>query len=531
MKHPADIGADIARVTAIVAEANEKRAAVEHELKSAHAAVESLKTQSTSLEQSLLDMQQQLEAALKRKAAEEAQLIEISNRKTKALNELSETLTLIEALRKEYSSKAALIDANLEKSRAQLGALESGINETKKSAAATGAMAAELRQRLASVRESGDRLEAQLSSISDMTSAAVEAAHGASSRTAEAIKAIELADQRKLQAVAASEELNSMARTLQQKRDEMQTNVAQIDQLIDDQNQPSEALTTQLSALAEIIGAVLKPKSGSPPPDAAASAPPPANAGNGSPADAALAAAAAQARGRTAQDAAAAPVSAPRDRRTPERSGKHFTTYLPVIRMVQLLAAERALGLEEAARLCDMLREGRPEDALRAARTRAQSSAHRLIAACIFQTGGDVRRSYEAYVEAAVARDATLMTRYLATLGLQDLGKLDEALKVGHTISNDKQGAVLWRNLVGLHQRLLGRPEEAQRMFNEALQQSGFPQWQYNEALYNMGELLESQAEREQALRYYERLYASNPMYRDVSARIEALKNRPAAAG
>src|SRR5579862_7017142 len=100
MSDQLEANVDLLTVTKSVAETDRRRALVEEELKQAQSIVESLKTRSLSLSESVLDLQRQLNAAKSAKAREDSELSALAQRRKAAIDELTTLTAVVDELRR-----------------------------------------------------------------------------------------------------------------------------------------------------------------------------------------------------------------------------------------------------------------------------------------------------------------------------------------------------------------------------------------------------------------------------------------------
>ncbi|MBC5824643.1 MAG: tetratricopeptide repeat protein [Candidatus Eremiobacteraeota bacterium] len=125
--------------------------------------------------------------------------------------------------------------------------------------------------------------------------------------------------------------------------------------------------------------------------------------------------------------------------------------------------------------------------------------------------------------------DESPAAKYRLGIAYRELGRLEEALVVLQKIQRDSEFMVLSLNAIGLCLRRQGLDNAAAKRFKRAIGTPGYPDWQYNEALYNFGELCELKADPESlssALSSFEDLYAQNCTYRDVGDRIRSVNGK-----
>ncbi|MDQ6781576.1 MAG: tetratricopeptide repeat protein, partial [Candidatus Eremiobacteraeota bacterium] len=123
--------------------------------------------------------------------------------------------------------------------------------------------------------------------------------------------------------------------------------------------------------------------------------------------------------------------------------------------------------------------------------------------------------------------------KYRLGIAYRELGRVDEALVILQSIQRQAEYVVLCHNAIGLCLRRQGLDTAAAKRFSKAIETPGYPETQYHEALYNLGELYEAKDSPESlalALSSFEELYASDCTFKDVADRIKTVKMRMGAA-
>jgi tetratricopeptide (TPR) repeat protein len=131
------------------------------------------------------------------------------------------------------------------------------------------------------------------------------------------------------------------------------------------------------------------------------------------------------------------------------------------------------------------------------------------------------------------AEGGDIAAKYRLGIGYRELGRVDEALVILQSIQREHDYVVLCHNAIGLCLRRQGLDTAAAKRFTKAIETPGYPESQYHEALYNLGELYEAKDTAESlalALSSFEELYASDCTFRDVADRIKSVKARMGAA-
>src|SRR5579872_3529514 len=127
------------------------------------------------------------------------------------------------------------------------------------------------------------------------------------------------------------------------------------------------------------------------------------------------------------------------------------------------------------------------------------------------------------------AESGDVAAKYRLGIGYRELGRVDEALVILQSIQRQPEYVVLCHNAIGLCLRRQGLDTAAAKRFTKAIETPGYPETQYHEALYNLGDLYEAKDTAESlalALASFEELYASDCTFKDVADRIKAVKSR-----
>jgi tetratricopeptide (TPR) repeat protein len=119
--------------------------------------------------------------------------------------------------------------------------------------------------------------------------------------------------------------------------------------------------------------------------------------------------------------------------------------------------------------------------------------------------------------------------KYTLGIAYRELGRVEEALVILQSIQREPEFVVRCLNAIGLCLRRQGLDTAAAKRFQKAIETPGFPEHQYNDALYNLGDLYESKTDPESlalALSSFEELYARDCTYRDVADKIRSVKGK-----
>ncbi|HXW51444.1 MAG TPA: tetratricopeptide repeat protein [Candidatus Acidoferrales bacterium] len=192
---------------------------------------------------------------------------------------------------------------------------------------------------------------------------------------------------------------------------------------------------------------------------------------------------------------------------------------------------------ETAERLLETASELRPHHAatryrlalVKAARDHVVDAVELLIAMARFdESNADFIEQFAERLEKD-AESGETAARYRLGIAYRELGRVDEALVILQSIQREHDYVVLCHNAIGLCLRRQGLDTAAAKRFSKAIETPGYPEAQYHEALYNLGELYEAKDTAESlalALSSFEELYASDCTFKDVGDRIKSVKSR-----
>jgi tetratricopeptide (TPR) repeat protein len=131
------------------------------------------------------------------------------------------------------------------------------------------------------------------------------------------------------------------------------------------------------------------------------------------------------------------------------------------------------------------------------------------------------------------ADGGSVAAKYRLGIAYRELGRVEEALVILQSIQREAEFIVLCLNAIGLCLRRQGLDTAAAKRFQKAIETPGYPENQYNEALYNLGDLYEAKRDPESlalSLSSFEELYARDCTFRDVADRIKSVKSKLGAA-
>jgi len=500
---------ELAQVTAAVAEAYKSRLAIEEQIKSAQATLESVASERAGADKELAAIKAQLDNVAKARAAEEASLAALHAKLEHTRQGLATVESLQEQVKKADEQRAGVVKSieqvrldaagvkqSAEKARTDAGAVEKALTEVAASFGAVRAEAEAAKTALdeakaraekakadataaeTSVAEARTKLEAAQTAVISAEKRIIEAAAHANAVASDAgaslsgIADVEttigatVAAQKTMENAVA--QLHALAVALGERRKQTEAALAQIPGLGEPQAaglSESEIAKLEAGLAAAIDKAAAAPKT--PPPTASSAAPPQAGGAgknNGAP---------------------AAPAPAP------AKAGKGDSKAEP--------AKADAAKVEPA------------KPAAKAEPVKAEAGK----------------------AAAAKADDHSPTGVFARGVAALEANKPQDALKLFESIQTNPEFAVLAQTAIGRCHAQMGNADEAIARFSKALETPGHPEEQYHEALYFMSAAHDSRDDeesRELAIWALEEVAAANPSYRDVATRIEALKAKAAKA-
>jgi tetratricopeptide (TPR) repeat protein len=487
--HRAEPSVDLESVTKSVAETDRRRALVEEELTQAQSMIESLKARGTSLRDSVLDLQRQLDVTKKAKSEEDAALAQAADKRKRAIEELSSLAALVDELRLATELQAAAIGVTLDGAKAQVEIVEASVANAKSEAGSVEGTLGQLRENIAQARGNADALEHTLSTVEETTASVKAVADETHGHLEETRAALDIAIGRKRETDAACKTLETLGATLHAKTDEAVRAMNALDGLIAEQDRQGAVLAARVAAVGKLVGSA---------------------------------------------DAETVPVKAePAKAAQPKTTQAHKVNeqFADALRAVALLANERLIPHEEADRLSNALRSGAGEAVLRQTWAHTVGSptpvAHRLIFAEVLQAVGDIKAAVVYYEQAAMPKISPPVVRYLAALAYLKMDLLERSTRVAQLLSRDRGGRLLVKIIEALRLEQTDQPDDAVHALTEALGGKGFQKWEYDEALLQLGLLHERRSDVRSALACYEKLNAAAPIHFDVVERIRTLQDQP----
>ncbi|HET9342079.1 MAG TPA: tetratricopeptide repeat protein [Candidatus Eremiobacteraceae bacterium] len=166
---------------------------------------------------------------------------------------------------------------------------------------------------------------------------------------------------------------------------------------------------------------------------------------------------------------------------------------------------------------------------VKAARGDVEQAVELLIALARFdENNGDFIDQFVERLEKD-ADTGSVAAKYRLGIAYRELGRVEEALVILQSIQRETEFIVLCLNAIGLCLRRQGLDTAAAKRFQKAIETPGYPEHQYNDALYNLGDLYEGKKDPESlalSLSSYEELYARDCTFRDIADRIKSVKSK-----
>ncbi|HLJ82555.1 MAG TPA: hypothetical protein VKT51_00090 [Candidatus Eremiobacteraceae bacterium] len=480
-----DANIDLLSVTKSVAETDRRRALVEDELTQAQSVVESLKARSTALSESVLELQRNLDATKALKAREDSELSAIAEKRARAVAELTELTRTVDGLRDASERDASKIGASLDDARSQIVTIESNVNAARDGAASATETIASLRSNVMEARARADALDALIAKAEETAAAAFAGTKILLDRLGAARSALDVASGRKEETEAACSALAAISNALHAKTNDAEMSMRAIDRLIAEQDAQTASLAERSAAIGRLVGQ--------------------ADMANGS--------------AKTAPQDDTSTKTEPNER------------FADALYSVAVLAHTRLLAQDEADHLSLELRSDLGDAVLRESWSKTvakpQSFAHRLIFAEVLRAVGDVKAAVVYYEQAAFAKNAHPIVRYLVALAYIRMDLLDRGVRVMQALARDRGGRSLSHILEALRLEQAGRADEAVVALTDVLSTKGLPKWENDETLRQLGRMHERNHNEFAARSCYEQIEANGPSLVDARALIRALR-RPA---
>ena len=117
-------------------------------------------------------------------------------------------------------------------------------------------------------------------------------------------------------------------------------------------------------------------------------------------------------------------------------------------------------------------------------------------------------------------------THYNLGIAYKEMELYDEAIQEFRLTAQEPKRALECADLVGLCFLAKGQPEQAIRDLEAGLAIEGHAPEAYHSLRYDLGTALEAVGDLPRALEHFERLQSEGPRFRDVPARVQALRDR-----
>lgn len=484
------------RVAASVFETQRRRQQLQDELAAATEAIASLQEQSVSLESSVLDLRRQLEQTLQAKLREDAALEELATKRTQAFAQMQDLLAHIDAFAGAKERAAGSLDAQIDSSRTALTAIEEEVRTVKELFASLAREATSLRTVIDSIRQSADGADAKLADIGSKAKDLDAAADGMAARVCRIAEAVDRAEKNK-QDVAAADELRELVANLQIRKAQVESSADALERLAKDRERSAEAIVKQLARIDQLCaGAADAPNADAPELGARSSH-------------------------EKERDVSLA---------TPDPPARYGTT----LATLEFLAAQGFLSPAEAADGAQLLHTGGVDKLVRSWWSRAMASPtpgyYRLVIGQSLSESGDSKGALTFFNRAMEGKQTDPFVAYLVALGLLDMKRYVDVLRIAAALGRSKHGKALAQNIEALHLAGSRHYDEAESKLAQALTMPGLAKLHYSETLYNLGCLAESKGDLRAAAAWYEKLSGIEPTYRDIANHIERRKT-PAAVG
>jgi len=472
--------AELAQVTTAVAQAYRKRLAIEEQIKSAQAALAQLQSERETAESNLTSLQNQLEEVGRAKAAEDDALKTLVTKLERARAGLESLTALNESLRDIEAKSNAVGDA-VEKARGELSGAKWRAEKVKSDAGAVEQSMGELQSEVSEARKTAELAVQQLSSVLDRSRKVNASASQVALKIADVETALQHVEEMRQQSDEVRKQVAEMAKVIEEKRAETNAAIAHAEQLREERQRQLESIQENLTA-TEARSATFARNGGAESATVAGRPKPVQGAASAGP--------------TTPQPAAVSP------------------------------ATSKALADVEA-----LVKRSRRDEALRSAKAQAktqpQPGAFLLAVGDMLRASGDSGLAAQAFESALDVDKNNQHGRYELGTSYRDLGRPDEALIVLDSVDRKSEFAMLSQIAAGQCLRALGRADEAAARFSQALEMPGNPEGQYHQALYNLADLQMSAGDSESlelALWSLEEIAAADPKFRDVKAKIAAIK-------
>ncbi len=544
---------ELAQVTAAIAESYKQRLAIEEQIKAAQTTLESVAALKTGADQELTAIKAQLDNVAKARAAEEATLAALSTKLEQARTGLVSIEALHENVKQADEQRAGIVKSmeqlqtdaggvrtRADKAKTDATAVEKALLEVaasfgalKKEAEAAKALLDEAKTRaerakadaiaaeatVAKSRETFERAKTQVESAERRIIEAAAHAHAVAGDATTALAGIADVEATITTTMAAQKgiqdavgQLRALAVALTERRKQTEATLAQIQGL--GESQAGGLSDADIAKLEAGLAAAIE----------RASAPAAAPAQPAAPPAAAPAAAVKPNGSAPAPDFAAKQAKADAEKAEAQK-----------VETAKVEAAKVQAQKADHAKAEAVKADAAKADAAKAASAKADAVKADAIKA-------EAAKAEAAKAEAAKAAEKPAAPKaddnspggiYARGIAQLESGKPQEALKTLEQLQSNSEFAVLVETAIGRCYAQMGNHDEALSRYAKALEVSGHPEEQYHDALYHMAAAHESRDDSEShelATWALEEIFAANPKYRDVPARLDSLKAKAAKA-
>jgi tetratricopeptide (TPR) repeat protein len=218
----------LAQAQSEVAQTYKKRLAMEEEITTAKAALEALERDRASVETSLNELTGRIESATKAKAAEDAELAQLSSSIQKVRDELDALSSLPDDI-ESVKAKCAAVSGQVAKANDVLASSHARADKVLTDAGAVEATIKDLQSKFAAARQGADAVEHQLVGLLEQTRGAHSAAKGAAGQVADMKTAVASLENLSKQLDAARAQLEAESKRIAAKQIDTATALQRIE--------------------------------------------------------------------------------------------------------------------------------------------------------------------------------------------------------------------------------------------------------------------------------------------------------------
>jgi tetratricopeptide (TPR) repeat protein len=137
----------------------------------------------------------------------------------------------------------------------------------------------------------------------------------------------------------------------------------------------------------------------------------------------------------------------------------------------------------------------------------------------------DIFREFQKGVDKQLGRE-DYETRYNLGIAYKEMGLVDEAIAEFQLAAKDESRLLECASMLGICFVEKGMPKLAVKWFEKGLSAPDRSDDEYKGIRYDLGDALEQAEEVEEALASFEEVYGQDTTFRDVSERIERLREK-----